>query len=92
MSSRSDNTYIIGAWGILVLATAVSWWFGTGHGLEAASVEGGSVAILALAFAKIGLVGHSFMELRHSMPKLEAIFLGWCAAICAMLIVMYLVI
>lgn len=86
MTSLARN-YVVVAWAILVALTAVSWWLGTDNG---PGVEAATSVILVVAFGKVLLVGHSFMELRRAAPVLWLAFAGWCAAICAALVTLYL--
>lgn len=73
-------------WAVLVGLTAVSWWLGDGHG----PAQFATVAVLLVAFFKVGIVGAHFMELRHAPLVLELIFNAWCAVVCAVLIALYL--
>jgi hypothetical protein len=90
--STNPSKYIIGTWATLVAMTAVSWWFGTDHGLEKASIEAGTAAILVVAFEKVALVGYTFMELRDAAPTLQLVFFSWCAVVGTVLVGMYLVV
>ena len=74
------------AWAVLVTATLISWWLGDGHGAEKAA----AVGVLAVAFLKVGLVGHYFMELRYAPLPLRLAFTGWMVVVCSALIIMYL--
>lgn len=75
-------------WTLLIAATVLSWWLGTGHGLS--SVQAASVAVLVVAFVKIRLVGLYFMELRHSPTVLRSIFEAYCLVVCGVVIGMFL--
>lgn len=75
-------------WAILMSLTALSWWLGSAHGLGAALA---TTAILLIAFAKVFVVGNSFMELRHAAPALRRGFAGWCMLACAALVVVAIV-
>lgn len=86
MTSIARNSVVV-AWAILVALTAVSWWLGTDNG---PGVEAATSVILVVAFGKVLLVGHSFMELRHAAPALRFTFAGWSVAICAALVTLYL--
>jgi Prokaryotic Cytochrome C oxidase subunit IV len=83
----SADRELAGAWAVLVLATCLSWYLGDGHGPRTA----GSLAVLAVAFAKVHLVGRHFLELRGAPPVLRRLFDGWCAGACTLLIVLYLI-
>ena len=82
--------YIIGAWAVLMVLTAASWW----AGIESTTIGFGHqaimVGILVLTFAKIFVVGHSFMELRLASSWLVRLFSVWCVAVCIVLSTMYL--
>jgi hypothetical protein len=73
------------AWAVLMVATLISWWLGGGHGAEAVA----AVGVLGVAFLKVGLVGHYFMELRYAPLSLRLVFTGWAVVVCSALIVMY---
>lgn len=76
-------------WALLIAMTLVTWWMGTDHGVE--DVQVASVLILLLAFFKVRFVGLYFMELREAPVPLRAIFETWCVAVCAAVVVMYLI-
>ena len=63
-------------WGVLICATALSWWLGAGHGI--ASPLGASAAVLVVAMIKIRLVGRYFMELRRAPWPLRTVFEVYC--------------
>lgn len=73
-------------WAVLVGLTVFSWWLGDGHG----PAQFATVAVLVVAFFKVGVVGAHFMELHHAPLALRLIFNGWCGVVCAVLIVLYL--
>ena len=75
-------------WGLLVGATALSWWLGTDHGVDDQKLA--AVAVLLVAFVKVRFVGMYFMELRNAPIPLRLIFEGWCIVVCAGVIGMYL--
>jgi heme/copper-type cytochrome/quinol oxidase subunit 4 len=85
-SERSSrrNTII---WGLLVVATVVSWSVGTDHGIN---YRLATVVVLLVTFAKVYLVGANFMELREAPLPLRLIFSCVCAVMCTVLVVMYL--
>lgn len=74
------------AWLALMAATTLSWWLGEGHG----PVRVASVGVISLAFAKVYVVGQHFMELKDAPLALRLLFGGWCAAVCTLLVAMYL--
>ncbi|WP_028933683.1 cytochrome C oxidase subunit IV family protein [Pseudonocardia spinosispora] len=74
---RSRATLV---WAGLFLATLLTWWLGTDHGLTGAT--GRRIAtgiVLVVAFAKIRFVGLDFMELRSAPRWLRTVFEGWVA-------------
>ncbi|WP_099024907.1 cytochrome C oxidase subunit IV family protein [Mycolicibacterium palauense] len=74
------------SWLILVAATLISWAVGADHGTGALVV----VVVLAIAAAKIRLVGLDFMELRHAPIPLRAVFETYCVTLWALLSGLYL--
>lgn len=80
---------IVLAWALLVALTAASWWLGADHGMTAAVA---TVVILVVAFAKVVVIGYSFMELGHAAPVLRAMFFGLAASVCAILVGIYVVV
>jgi len=77
----------VATWTLLTAATSVSWYLGDGHG----AVDVASVAVLAVAFVKVYLVGREFMELRTAPTALHTLFAGWCTVVCTALVGLYLV-
>ena len=60
---RSSITAI---WFVLIGATLLSWWLGTDHVIDDASLAG--ALILLVAFIKVRFVGLYFMELHAPDP------------------------
>jgi heme/copper-type cytochrome/quinol oxidase subunit 4 len=77
----------VATWAVLVALTGLSWWLGADHGVTAALA---TVVILVVAFAKVALIGHSFMELKHAAAVLRLGFFGLGTVICATLVGIYL--
>ena len=75
-------------WVALVLATIVSWWLGTDHGLDDATAA--SVVILVIAMLKVRCVGLYFMDLRHAPTALRGVFEAYCLGLLAALVGLYL--
>jgi Prokaryotic Cytochrome C oxidase subunit IV len=73
-------------WLALMGATLVSWSLGDGHGAPQLA----TVTVIAVAFAKVYLVGHSFMELRDAPMPLRRVFGGWVVIVSLGLIALYL--
>ncbi|MCX2934560.1 cytochrome C oxidase subunit IV family protein [Mycobacterium sp. CVI_P3] len=74
------------SWLILMGLTLVSWVVGAEHGVGSFA----AVVVLAIAAAKIRLVGLDFMELRHAPIPLRAAFEGYCVVLWAVLSGLYL--
>jgi hypothetical protein len=71
-------------WGVLVLATAVSWLTGTEFGNR--SDTAATAALLAVAFFKVRLVGLHFMDLRGAPRGLRLWFEAYIAIVAATLL------
>lgn len=71
-------------WGLLVIATLLSWQLGHGVGLDGATAAG--VAILVITFIKVRYVILDFMELRHAPRWLRAVAEVWPVLACGLLI------
>lgn len=82
------NNRVTLVWGLLVLATAVSWALGTDHGVGS-SHSTASVIILVVAFVKVRFVGQHFMELREAPVLLRHGLDAYCALACVVLIGVY---
>jgi len=90
LNADKHRAYVVGAWGILMLLTAVSWWLGADHDMGGLGRDFAMVSILVVTFAKIYVVGHAFMELREAAPWLQNLFRTWCLALCIVLSAMYM--
>jgi hypothetical protein len=77
-------------WALLTAATCLSWRLGAGGHPAQVRETGVSVAVLAVAFAKIRLVGLYFMELKDAPLALRAIFEGYIVVVGGLVIGMYL--
>jgi heme/copper-type cytochrome/quinol oxidase subunit 4 len=75
-------------WGVLICATLLSWWLGSGHGIS--SHTGASIVILCVAMVKVRLVGLYFMELRDAPLPLRSVFEGYCLLVTGVTIGMLL--
>lgn len=84
------RSYVFVAWAVLMALTAISWWVGTEHDVGGMSLETATSLVLIVAFAKVALVGHSFMELRHAARPLQFAFWGWCVVIGTTVVTIYL--
>jgi Prokaryotic Cytochrome C oxidase subunit IV len=65
----------------LVIATCVTWWLGSGHGLSGGALRFAVGVTIVIAFAKIYFIGQDFMELRHAPTALRAAFAAWVLVI-----------
>jgi heme/copper-type cytochrome/quinol oxidase subunit 4 len=74
-------------WLVLIAATLISWWIGTG---DAANPQLGTAAVFVVVFIKVRLIGLYFMELRDAPLPLRLLFEGYCLVVCATLLAMYL--
>jgi hypothetical protein len=83
---RSPITLV---WGLLMLATLLSWSLGTDNLVHGARLAG--VLVLMVAFVKVRFVGRYFMEIRDAPPALRWILDGYCTVVCAALVAMFLV-
>jgi hypothetical protein len=83
---RSSITAI---WFVLIGATLLSWWLGTDHVIDDASLAG--ALILLVAFIKVRFVGLYFMELRHAPIPLRLVWEGWCLVVCTTVVIMFVV-
>lgn len=75
-------------WFVLIAATLLSFFLGTGHGIDSHQVA--SIAILLVAFVKVLLVGMYFMELREAPNALRGLFLGYCLVVFALTSALFL--
>ncbi|HZZ47284.1 MAG TPA: cytochrome C oxidase subunit IV family protein [Pseudonocardia sp.] len=75
-------------WVGLIIATLLSYWLGSDHGLS--SAEARTLIIFVVAFVKVRFVGLYFMELRQAPVILRSLFEGWCVVVCLLLAGLYL--
>ncbi len=77
-------------WLILALATALSWWLGTGHAAHADQNHlQTTVGLLVLAFFKVRLILQYFMEVRTAPWPLRVISEVYVGGTCVAVIVIY---
>jgi heme/copper-type cytochrome/quinol oxidase subunit 4 len=81
-----DRTAVV--WAILVLATLASYVLGEDKLIHTQDVV--SVAVIAIAFIKVRLVGIYFMELREAPALLRYAFEAYVAVAATVLAVLYL--
>jgi len=61
--------------GVLIVLTVGSYWLGTDHLLGFSRLA--MAVVLLIAFLKVWLVTHFFMDMWHSPRWLKAIIYGW---------------
>ncbi|HYF26231.1 MAG TPA: cytochrome C oxidase subunit IV family protein [Baekduia sp.] len=79
---------LVGVWAVLIAATVASWWLGDDHGLGAG--DAAVLAVLAITFVKVWLVGMHFMELRGAPRALRHVFDGYVVVVPVALAWIYL--
>jgi hypothetical protein len=73
-------------WSLLILATLLSAWVGTGHGDRTLA----TLVVIVIAFVKLRWVGLYFMELRDAPLALRAVFEGYVAVVSGVVVGLYL--
>ncbi|MEZ5689722.1 MAG: cytochrome C oxidase subunit IV family protein [Caenibius sp.] len=73
------------AWALLMIATAIGWWFGETAQGETGNVRLAIAGVLVTAFAKAWIVGFQFMELRGAPRPLRHAFDAWVVVACTAL-------
>jgi heme/copper-type cytochrome/quinol oxidase subunit 4 len=79
---------VAAVWAFLVLATIASLTLGEDRLIHTQNVV--AIAVIAIAFVKVRLVGIYFMELREAPLLLRAAFETYVAVAATVLIVLYL--
>lgn len=87
MPSMLNNRVTL-VWGLLVVATGLSWALGTDHGLGS-SHSTASFIIFVAAFVKVRFVGTHFMELLEAPVLMRTAFDAYCLLACTGLIGVY---
>jgi hypothetical protein len=83
-----DRLFLV--WLLLIAVTLLSTMIGGAHGIAAAGQGAvATVAVLAIAFAKIWLVMANFMEVRGAPLALRLLAAGWLTAVLCLLIAIY---
>jgi len=89
---RTSGHKIFAVWLLLIAATLLSWFLGTGHGLTAdGDYTLATVTIIIVAGVKIRLVGLWFMELREAVLWLRMVYELYVVSVCSMMLWFYLV-
>ncbi|WP_428312976.1 cytochrome C oxidase subunit IV family protein [Hydrocarboniphaga sp.] len=77
-------------WLVLATVTALSWWFGSDHGVHTTTPQTGiGVGLLIAACIKARLIIFHFMEVRHAPWPLRLICDLWVVVVGVSLISMY---
>jgi cytochrome c oxidase subunit IV len=74
-------------WGLLAIATIVSWELGHGLGVQDPRVAGS--LILVVAMIKVRFVVLDFMEIRHAPPWLRVGAEIWTLVLAAVLVALF---
>ncbi len=90
VASRRAQRRIDIVWGVLVVATLVTFWLGEG-GLAARSGMAAVLVMFGLAFIKGLMVILDFMELRHAPLLWRALMIGWLVLIVVLIVSVYAV-
>lgn len=78
-------------WLFLCVATAISWWLGTGSfDPNNPDRSFATISLMIVAFIKVRFVGIHFMELGHAPQPLRGLFEAWVLLVCASIIAQYL--
>ena len=79
-----------GVWLLLMLATALSWWFGTNHAPDASQhLLRTTFMLVLIAFVKVSFVIMYFMEVRTAPWALRMIGGVWPVAVGAAILIVY---
>ena len=73
------------AWGILVAATGISWWFGHTAQIDQTGARLSMAGVIVTTFFKAWLVGFQFMELKRAPRWLRHIYDFWIVGVGAAL-------
>lgn len=74
------------AWGALVVATGIGWWFGRAAQGMGAHDPVALSGVIVTAFFKAWIVGVEFMELRDASRWLRHSYDVWIVGVCAALL------
>lgn len=70
--TKDTSAQCILAWAVMLVLTLISLWFSKGSLDHSLAI----VVIVTMAYVKVGIVGHTFMELNHAARSLEFSFFG----------------
>ncbi|WP_114970555.1 cytochrome C oxidase subunit IV family protein [Rhodoferax ferrireducens] len=73
------------AWGILVAATGIGWWFGHTAQIGNDGARLSMAGVFVTAFFKAWVVGFQFMELKRAPRWLRHTYDLWIVGVCAAL-------
>ena len=76
-------------WLLLVAATALSWWLGTGRTGAGGDLTVVSSLVVAVALIKVRFVIREFMEVRGALPALRYVTDGWVFGVLLVLLYLY---
>lgn len=79
-------------WLVLMLATGISWWLGTGSDLYlfGDNAQMSTITMMIISFFKLRLVIMHFMEVQHAPTALRAIMDTWVFGVCVIVLALYL--
>jgi hypothetical protein len=89
-TATTSVNYVVRAWALLVALTFLAWWLSGEHGLAALGVKAIDAIVLVLAFGKMFVVSHVFMEQRLAATWLRASFAVWYLLVGGGLVTLYL--
>ena len=82
MSTRRINII----WVTLLLATAITWWWGESASTHASNERITAALVLCLAAFKGVLIALDYMELRHAPSLWRRLVLGWVGTVVVLLL------
>ncbi|MCK9284917.1 MAG: cytochrome C oxidase subunit IV family protein [Rhodocyclaceae bacterium] len=74
------------AWGILVAATGIGWWFGHTAQIAQDGARLSIAGVIVTAFFKVWLIGFQFMELKRAPRWLRHGYDAWVIVVCVTLV------
>lgn len=88
--SQLLNRRVTIVWGILISLTLVTLVVGITQGADVGA-RIAALGLIVVAYVKARMVGLYFMELREAPTVLRALFEVWCAVICGVIAVIYMI-
>lgn len=77
-------TRVTAVWALLVAATLLSWWLGSGNGIDSHLTA--SAVVICVATVKVRLIGLYFMEIRDAPRPLRVVFELYCILLLGVLL------